>query len=117
MFVVHEFDEGKSMKCPGCDRIYRAGRSQIHEGWVEVRDELDVLLMTAAYQNQSKRVSKGKAEKIIGRTKWQHAANPTRSVTEAGLMQWTADRKFLCLTEDGIEDYEEFIQDAEDAPN
>lgn len=116
-FVVHEFDEGKPMKCPGCDRIYRAGRDEIHEGWVEVRDELDVMLVTAAYENQSKRISKSKADKIVGRTKWQHTANPTRSVTESGLMEWTADGKFLRLTEDGIEEYEHGIRDIDEAPN
>ncbi|NQU25650.1 MAG: hypothetical protein HQ567_30555 [Candidatus Nealsonbacteria bacterium] len=115
VFVVHEFDEGKPLKCPGCDRIYRAGRDEIHEPWVEVRDELDVMLMAAAHANQSKRISKGKAEKIIGRTKWQHAAGPTRNITASGLMQWTASGEFLCLTEDGREDYETFIQAAEEA--
>lgn len=117
VFVVHEFAEGKPMKCPGCERIYRAGRDEIHEAWVEVRDELDVLLITAAYENHSKRISKANAEKIIGRTKWQYAKNPTRSVTEAGLMEWTADGEFLCLTETGIEEYEEGIRDVEEAPN
>lgn len=116
-FVVHEFDEGKPLKCPGCERIYRAGRDQLHEGWVEVRDELDVFLITAAYENRSKRISKSKSEKIIGRTKWQYAKNPTRSVTEAGLMEWTPNGEFLCLTDEGIEEYENGIRDVEEAPN
>lgn len=117
VFVVHEFDEGKPMKCPGCERIYRAGRDEIHEEWVQVRDELDVLLITAAYQNNSRRISKGKAERIIGKTKWQYAANPTQSVEESGLMEWTPDREFLFLTEHGIEEYEQGIRDVEEAAN
>lgn len=72
-------------------------------------------MMAAAYANQSKRISKGKAEKIIRRTKWQYAAGPTRQITASGLMKWTDSGEFLCLTEDGREDYETFIQAAEEA--
>jgi hypothetical protein len=117
VFPVHEFDEGKSLKCPGCDRIYRVARDEIHEASVEVRDELDVLLMTAAYENKSKRISKAKAHKLIAKTKWQYFEEPTINLTESGLMEWTDDGEYLCLTEAGEEDYESFIAQAEEAMN
>jgi len=115
VFAVHDYDFGKPFKCPGCARIYRADRNDVGQGVVEVRDELDVQLMTAAFVNQSKRLSKGKAEKIIRQTKWQYAEDPTSSVTESGLMEWSDDGEYLILTEAGQEDYENFIQDAEEA--
>ena len=114
-FPVHEFDEGKPLKCPGCDRIYRASRDEYHDASVEVRDELDVLLMTAAYENKLKRISKAKAQKLISKTKWQYAEDPTSNLTETELMEWTDDGEYLCLTEAGQEDYETFIQAAEEA--
>ena len=102
------------MKCPGCDRIYRASRDEHHDASVEVRDELDVLLMTAAYSNKAKRISKAKAQKLISKTKWQYPEDPTSNLTEAELMEWTDDGDYLCLTEAGQDDYETFIQAAEE---
>jgi DNA-directed RNA polymerase subunit M/transcription elongation factor TFIIS len=115
VFAVHEFEEGKALKCPGCERIYSVWedikdcKTEVH-----VRDELDVLLITAAYENKS-RLPRSKVEKIISQTKWQYYGpeSPTVSVTEARLMKWTDDGEYLCLTEDGIEEFENFIRDAE----
>jgi hypothetical protein len=116
VFAVHEFDEGKPFICPGCPRIYWAQRDELHRASVEVRDELDVLLMTAANENQSKRISSGRVAKIVGRTKWQYDEDPTSNLTEVGLMEWTEDGEHLRLTEDGQEDYDSFIAAAEEAP-
>lgn len=115
VFFVHEVDEGKLLKCCGCERIYRVGRNEHGQEYGEVREELDVLLMREAYENQSKQITKGKAEKIIGATKWQHAKNPTDNLVTAGLMEWTGDGDFLQLTEEGIEEYENSIQNVEEA--
>jgi hypothetical protein len=116
VFAVHEYDQGKPLTCPGCPRIYRADRDEYHRASVEVRDELDVLLMTAVNENKSKMISKGKVAKLVGRTKWQYAENATGNLAEAGLMEWTEDGEHLRLTEDGQEDYDTFIAPAEDAP-
>lgn len=115
VFPIHEFDEGKPLRCPGCIRVYRAARDWDHQASVEVRDELQVLLMTAAYENKSKRITAGKVSKVIGRTKWQYVEDPLIHITESELMEWTGDGEYLRLTEAGQQDYEEFVQPAEDA--
>jgi len=116
VFAVHEYDEGKPLKCPGCRRIYRAARDEIHQASVEVRDELDVMLMRAAYENKSKQIAAGRVRKIIGQTKWLYSEDPLIGLTDSERMVWTDDGEFLRLTQDGIEDYETFILPAEDAP-
>ncbi len=112
--AVHDFHEGKPFKCPGCPCIYRAGRHEVNEPWVEGRDELDVLLITAAYKDKLRRISLAKAESIITGTKWQDFEVPTHHFVDSGLMEWISEGDFHCLTESGIEDYEKFIRDAED---
>jgi hypothetical protein len=95
--------------------LFCLGGHQRLQDRVHVRDELDVLLITAAYENKSKRLPRSKVEKIISQTKWQYYGPeiPTVGVTEARLMEWTDDGEYLCLTEDGIEEFENFIRDAE----
>jgi hypothetical protein len=105
VFPVNEYDEGRPLKCPGCERIYRVDRDTIGQSSVEVRDQLDVELMKAAYENQSKQITSGRARKIIEKTKWQYHEEPIINLTESGLMEWIDDGELLRLTEDGIEDY------------
>jgi hypothetical protein len=113
IFPVHEFDEGKPLKCIGCARIYCVVRDEYNAASVDVRDELDVLLISAAYENKSKQISSGRVAKIVGVTKWQYSEEPTINLTESGFMEWTGDGDFLRLTEAGQAEFETFIQPAE----
>ena len=71
--------------------------------------------MTAAYNNKSKKITANIANKLIAKTKWQYFDDPLISLTDSDRMEWTDDGEFLCLTESGIEDFESFIQSAEEA--
>lgn len=117
VFGVHDFELGNALKCPGCRSVYcvtedhRSGDPK-----VEVRDELDVILLTAAHEKTTKRLTKKEVEKIIGGTRWQYFVpdHPTINLTEEGLMEWSEDREFLLLTESGQYEVDHVILAAEE---
>jgi len=48
------------LKCPGnCGRIYLLSSKDV-PSTIAAHDELDVMLLMAAYENKSKKISKGK---------------------------------------------------------
>jgi len=94
----------------GCGKIYRVFPYMGHYGW-EVLDQLDVLLLTAAFNNHSKRITKGKVGKIVAKTKWQYftADEPTSALLGLELMDWTARDVYLRITPKGEKKVRDFI--------
>lgn len=104
VFGVHDYELGNPLKCPGCRSVYcvtedhRSGEPE-----VEARNELDVMLLTAAHEKSSKRLTKREVERIIGGTRWQYFIpdHPTIHLTEDFLMEWSDDGEYLLLTDSG----------------
>lgn len=75
-------------------------------------DKLDSLLLEEAMGNKTKALSRGKVEKLIRKTKWQHWASddPSMRAVKRGLFEWDGD--FLRLTDAGSQCYTDHIQNA-----
>jgi DNA-directed RNA polymerase subunit M/transcription elongation factor TFIIS len=118
VFHIHEYDEERSLKCPGCERIYSLNHNSVGERQIDVvADELDILILRVAYENASKQITRGKVQKIINRTKWQYFTeeSPLINLTESEYVEWTENGNHLRITERGIEHYESDILGAGEA--
>ena len=99
VFGVTDFELGTPLFCPEeCGCVYCVFSDRVRfksSDSLEVWNSLDILLLRAANENLSKRISKGRVESFIEQTKWQYwsaGESPTSKLTERGLMEPTFRR-------------------------
>jgi hypothetical protein len=120
VFGITEAEYEVPLRCSGsCGRVYKVTVSEPMSVEVESHDQLDNLLLTAASNNTTKRITTERVQKIIQKTKWQYfdmEDNPTINLTESDeLMEWLGDRgTHLKITAKGEQVLKDFIQAAKD---
>lgn len=108
MFGIAEFEEGKSLECPGdCGRVFLVARDfETGEAHVSSRDWLDVTILRKAFTKSTRRLTKREVDQLVRQSKWQYftEAPATIGLTEEELMEWDDEGQLFKLTESG-EDY------------